>query len=299
MMNTIGKECAKKVKTEYVKVQRTRKGSRQFEYDKKFLSSCCSAVRNLHELNLYINHYKRDSDYKASVRKLCDRVKNMKTTEGLESDYGQLMFEGRMKFRRANQPKYEDNCYLMCFQTRILTFEVEDDEEKSGWRFGSKTDSNQENYIYIGSIKVTRMMVLMSDEQGTTPGTLKGHGTITINSMENMQINNQESFSVMVPLGEEMKELKGQFAKLIADASERPDDKHRMHDYHTNIPKHDIQMRDPQPPPKCGECNLYLFGLLFMGYKCETCKLCYHKDCFLKGQATDMYGMLPLISINY
>ena len=39
------------------------------------------------------------------------------------------MFEGRMKFRRANQPMFEDNCYLMCFQTRILTFEVEDDEE--------------------------------------------------------------------------------------------------------------------------------------------------------------------------
>ena len=115
MMNTIGKECAKKVKTEYVKVQRTKKGSRQFDYDKKFLASCCTAVRNLHELNLYINHYKRDSDYKASTRKLCDRVKNMKTTEGLESDYGQLMFEGRMKFRRANQPKFEDNCYLMCF----------------------------------------------------------------------------------------------------------------------------------------------------------------------------------------
>ena len=297
MMNTIAKEVSKKMKTDIQatkrrKKRRTKEEMCQFQRDYQFLRSCETAVSALHELNIYINSYKRDSDYKASVRKICEQIRNMRSTEGLESDYGQLMFEGKMKFKRENESKFTENCYLMCFHSRILIFEIEEPEEKSSaglWGFKKEDpyqSTSKENYVYIGSTKVTKNMVLLEDKESS-----KKEGILTIRIMENFQVNNQESFSVMVPQGKDYTELKKQFDDLVAKAVERPTtDKHRMHDYHTAIKKHDIEMKNPRAPPVCGECGLYIFGLLFMGYKCETCKKCYHKDCFLDGEADNRYG---------
>ena len=270
----------------------------QLDMDTQFLKSCDDAVKALHELNIYINTYKRDSDYKASVRKICDQIRNMQSTEGLESNYGQLMFEGRMKFKKETEQKYENNCYLMCFQHRILVFDIEEPEDKKRgileiFKQDSSYQHSKEFYVYISSIKVTQSMMCVSEESAGN----KDEGVITIRNMKNFVVDTQESFSVMVPRGEnnkELEELKKQFGKLIEDAMTRPTcDKHRMHDYHTAIQKHDIEIKNPKPPPRCAECNLYIFGLLFMGYRCETCKEVYHKECFMSGmEMSHIYGML-------
>ena len=302
-MNTIGKELSKKIKTDIAKMKRKKerfKRESQLQMDKKFLQSCEDAVKALHELNIYINSYKRDSDFKATVRKICDRMKNMTTTDGIESNYGQLLFEiPRTKFKKECDQRYEENCFLMCFQTRILIFEIEppEDEAKSYefWKKEASYQQNKESYVYISSIKVTNSMTLLSDEN---EGGRK-EGVITVRNSDNFQINAQESFNVMVPLGEadkngkykEFDALKKKFEELINEAMRRPDtDKHRMHDCHTAIRKHDIEIKSPKPPPLCGECGLYIFGTLFMGYKCETCQKCYHKECFLNGMDMGTYG---------
>ena len=74
MMNTIAKELSKKIKTDIKISKRKKKAveSSQFQKDYNFLRSCEQAVNALHELNMYINAYKRDSDYKASVRTICE-----------------------------------------------------------------------------------------------------------------------------------------------------------------------------------------------------------------------------------
>ena len=196
-----------------------------------------------------------------------------------------------MKFKRENETKFTDNCYLMCFHSRILIFEIEEPEEQGRGIFGLKRDDSYQStskdlYIYIGSTKVTKNMVLLEDTTSK-----KGEGIITIRIMENFQVNNQESFSVMVPQGIDYSELKKKFQDLVDKAVERPTtDKHRMHEYHTAIPKHDIEMKNPRAPPICGECGLYIFGLLFMGYKCESCNECYHNNCFLDGEADDIFS---------
>ena len=291
-MNTVGKECAKKIKQAEKKTKKSAAEKHQHKADIAFLKSSMEAVKSLHELNIYINAYKTDSDYMANVRKICEQIKNMRTTEGLESDYGQLEFEGRMKFKRETEPKFEENCYLMCFHSRILIFEIEEPEyEKSRWLFPTDSASSQatakENYVYIGSVKVNSKMALLTNEDNVN----RKDGILTINShTENFEINKQDSFSVAVSL-ERIDELKKKFQQLIDLASERPTSKHRMHEYHKNIPKHDINFKNPLPPPSCGECGLYIFGLLFTGYKCDTCNECYHKDCFIEGMPTVAYGM--------
>ena len=277
-MNTIGKECAKQVKTDLARGKKSTK-------NRKLLRSCMDAIRCLHELNIYINSYKRDCDYKASVRKVCEQIKNMRTTEGLESDYGQLVFEGKMKFKRENETKFEDNCYIMCFNTRILIFEIEPNQEKNSQQLKTYQNSARNYYVYIGSIKVTKSMILGEGESS------RREKAITIRTMENFSINNQESFSVMVP-NEDYDKLYENFQNLIDKAAPRPSEKHKMHEFHTAVAKHDIMIKNPQPPPACGECELYIFGLLFMGYKCETCGKCYHENCFLDGMEDLDFGKL-------
>ena len=287
-MNAIGRQVSKKIQNNIKESKQKRSYMKNFQFQKdfKFLRSCEVAVRAFHELNMYINAYQRDSDYKASVRKICKQIRNMRSTDGFESDYGQLMFEGRMKFKRENENKFTDNCYLMCFHSRILIFEIEEPENTGKGIFGLKRKSHQSTqkdlYVYIGASKVTHNMVLLEDRNSGK----KGEAIITIRVMDGFQLNDQESFSVMVPEGKPYNELLRKFQALVDKAVERPTtDKHRMHDFHTAIPKHHIEMKNPKPPPRCGECGLYIFGLLFMGYKCDTCNQCYHSYCFLDGEA--------------
>ena len=67
----------------------------------------------MHEVNTYINRYTKDAAYKESVRKLTDRITNMRETNALVSNYGQLMFDGPMKFKFAVDANYNSKAYLI------------------------------------------------------------------------------------------------------------------------------------------------------------------------------------------
>ena len=265
-MNTIGKECAKEVKE-----------GNNLNMTKKFLESCINAIKSLHELNIYINSYKKDCDYKEKVRILSDRIKNMEVTK-LESAYGRMLFHAKMSFRRLNEQKFQDNVYLLCFHSRILIFDIQPTKENViSMRLTHQVQS-KDIYVYKSFINVTDSMILMVEE-----GTNKKNGEIIIRTMNNFIPNNEESFSVKAGIGKELNILRDKFQDLIDSADQTSCPKHRDHKFNTSITKHDISFSNPLPPPTCGECGLYLFGLLFMGYKCQTCGKCYHETCFLKG----------------
>ena len=112
MLEAIGNHCFKQIKHHGRTILNTR-----------LLMSCDQALRCMHEINTYINRCKKDSEYIASVNLLCDRIEGMKSTKGLESKYGHLVFEGQMEFKCQNAKCY-NMCYLMCFQARILIFDI-------------------------------------------------------------------------------------------------------------------------------------------------------------------------------
>ena len=245
------------------------------EMNRHYLRSCETAIECMHEVNQYINRHKKDAEYKESVRKLTDRIKNMRDTSSLVSSYGQLMFDGPMKFKLQVDSKYNSKAYLMCFQSRILIFDVENNEQQ----YSSLKDS----YFYVRSIKVTSGMTLTMVED-------KKEGTITVLKHENFIPNNRESFNIKVPLGPELDELNSKFQLLIEKATFRPHSKHKLHDFEPVAPRHDINIRNPKPPPHCGECNRYLFGQIFTGYKCEQCDNYYHEYCFREGKNNPYYS---------
>ena len=268
MLFGIGQQISKQIKN-----------GRSTALNTHFLESCKEAITCMHELNTYINRFKKDSDYKDSVRKLTDRIRNMKSTAGLESDFGQLMFEGPMEFKMQNQTKYNDKCYLMCFQLRILIFDIENQEDDPS--------ALKDVYFYVESIEVSNKMNL-------TVAKVRRDWVITVQTHENFVINNRKSFNIKVELEQEMKELEKKFKNLLDKAAPRLCDKHRLHDFHTCLQQHDIDIRNPKAPPSCGECGLYLFGQIFMGYKCENCNCYYHEYCFIEGYPDPNLGKLHL-----
>ena len=267
MLTAVGKEISKEIKRGV-----------NVDTNRHFLKSCETAIECMHEVNTYINRYCKDATYKESVRKLTDRIKNMKNTNGLVSNYGQLMFDGPMNFKLLIDSKFNSKAYLMCFQARILIFDIESNEHQ--------TSSLKDNYFYMTSIKVTNGMSLTVKENEPK----KGEGIITVLKHENFIPNNRESFDIKVPMGPVLDELKSQFESLINKATFRPHSKHKLHDFELVAPKNDLNIRNPKPPPSCGECNLYLFGQIFTGYKCVQCECYYHEHCFRDGKEVLLYS---------
>ena len=266
MLLGIGKEVTKQI----------QKGV-SVKLNRSFLESLKKAILSMHEINTYINRFKKDSDYKASVRKLSDRITNMKTTKGLETDYGQLMFEGQVQFKMQNENRYNDKCYLICFQFRIMIFEIERHEEHHS--------THKDFYFFMDSIEVSNKMTYTVEEKG------KKEWIITVQTVDhNFVVINRKSFNIKVNLEQEKDELEAKFKDLLDKAAPRLCEKHRTHNYQTCLPDHDIDFRNPKPPPSSGECDLYLFGQIFMGYKCESCNCCYHEQCFITGSSDPDLG---------
>ena len=119
---TLGKELAKQIKS-----------SGPDEYLQRFLRSCNRAVEYMHEINNFINRYIRDTEYKSSIRKVSDRIRNMSESDiaNIDTKYGRLLIEGHMTFRKETDPSFNTKCYLMFFQYRMLAFEVQGKSNKN------------------------------------------------------------------------------------------------------------------------------------------------------------------------
>ena len=234
----------------------------------------------MHEVNTYINRYKKDQEYKESVRRISDRITSMSSTEGLESNYGKLIFEGPMAFKRQNENEYKDKCYLMCFQDRILAFETQTQEH---------TDSAlKDKYFFIDSVEVTYNMNVVVERK-------RKEAVITVQTFDKFIVCNRNSFNIKVNLRttkgqNELEELEGKFRNLISKKVPRPCPKHRVHVFEVCLSQPDIDIRVPTPPPTCGECNLYLYGQFFTGYKCKNCDCYYHEHCFIEGSPDPCLG---------
>ena len=127
------------------------------------LMSCQYAISAMHEINMFLNYYKRDMEYKASVRHLSYNITNMPTLIKLDTDYGKLEFEASVHFKKRKENKYY-NCLLLCFQFRIFVFTIEVVKTKGkGRAFGYKS-CKKENYVYSHSLEVNEMMTVMKQE---------------------------------------------------------------------------------------------------------------------------------------
>ena len=277
-MTTLAKELAKEIKS-----KGPDKNLQQFLY------SCDKAVDCMHEVSNFVNRYIRDTEYRASVRKFTDKIRNMGSDDmkTLDTKYGRLMIEGQMTFKKEIENNYSHKCYLMFFQRRLFTFKIENECNKTfrgGWFGGSFCDETKNTYCYRDSIPITNSMSINVEKYPE-------FSIMTVCNLRDFIPVNQESFSVKIKDEKSLEELKEKIQKLIEDASPRPIDDHQGHEFSPFIKHHELRIvEDPKLPPKCAICRHYLFGQLLCGYKCDTCTSIYHEYCFLEGKANDLYG---------
>ena len=278
-MVTLGKELAKQIKS-----------SGPDEYLQRFLRSCNRAVEYMHEINNFINRFIRDTEYKSSIRKVSDRIRNMSELEiaNIDTKYGRLMIEGHMTFKKETDPNFNSKCYLMFFQYRMLAFEVQGKPNKNmfWYMFANKdtsSDDTKDNYDFLTSIPITSSMTITIDKQAEG-------GIMSVNNMRDFLPIANESFKLKFKEMKTLEELKGKIEKLIVNASPCPSHEHSGHEFVPFMKHHIVNIADPRPTPKCGSCKHFLFGQLLFGYHCKTCDSIYHEKCFLEGEANELYG---------
>ena len=82
----------------------------------------------------------------------------------------------------------------------------------------------------------------------------------------------------------EREEIEKKFQNIIQQRLVKPCDQHETHQYELWVPASFLDIQNQQPPPTCGLCNMYLFGIIFPGYYCKTCSKFYHHKCFTDGK---------------
>jgi hypothetical protein len=276
-LTTLGKELAKEIKSDGTN-----------KHLQRFLRSCDKAVDCMHEVSNFVNRYIRDTEYRASLRKFTDKIRNMDSDalKTLDTKYGRLILEGQMTFKKVIENSYNQKCYLMFFQQRLFTFKIENEGNKTflGSLFGGHCDETKNTYFYRDSIPITSSMNINVEKYPE-------FSIMTVCNLRDFIPVNHESFCVKIKDEKTLNELKEKIQKLIDDASPRPIDDHQGHQFSPFIKHHLLEIsEDPKSPPKCSSCRHYLFGQLQCGYKCDTCTSIYHENCFLEGAANNLYG---------
>ena len=273
MLDAIGKEIIEGIR------ENKHRHYQKYRID-QILSSVNDAIKCMHYLNTFIFRYKAEFEYKDGIRRLADRIVGMKDISKLESDYGRLMFEGPMMFKKRNYNDYMENAYLICFQFRILVLEI--GIEQGSWSNSALIDA----YYYVASIKVSDKMTVAEDKANKQEGIIR---VVTYN--KDFTLNYQKRFDVKVNLGQELIQLKQKFESLIGKVTPNLTGEHMSHEFIPYI-SNDIDISKPKAPPSCGKCNHYLVGL-FMGYKCVECDGYYCEQCFINGETeSEVYGKI-------
>ena len=248
----IGKECRKEI----IK-------TKDFKVYEDFYESTIGAVKALTEVNIAINSYKRDWDYKKKMDALISRIKDDHIKEEFDAEFGPLKRHGQMKFKRLKDRKFQENYHLMFFRFQILVFEIQEENFRSKWKSG-----NLAAEPYLVHRKSIDMAKTVSEyDQASKILTIK-----VLN--DDMSVNNDKSFNIIVPpkLNDDLKDF-------INSAITRTTKNHQTHAFNASVPKYD-PFDETSPSPMCGRCGLLIFGLLFRGYNCKKCNKYFHQQCF-------------------
>ena len=105
---------------------------------------------------------------------------------------------------------------------------------------------------------------------------------------DDFSLNQHESFNIYGFPDQDIEHVESAIEEHIYNTNREPPKKHAGHTFY---PIKDYPAIDSQDPPKCGECGLFVFGLLFLGYRCDQCEKHYHEMCFKDGNVKISPGM--------
>ena len=254
-----------------------------------FLATAIDAIKVLTNVTRSINRYINDYEYQMNIRRLGNQIKNKEIANGLETKYGPLLFNGRMRFKRLQDQDLKNNYYIMCFKFTILIFEIESITENFLIKWLSASDQAMPslNHVDTISIRNTKNTVLMVPD---------GTCTATVQVLDDdFSLNQHESFHIYGFPGQDIASVKTTIDNIIHNNDQRPLDEHMNHKFEPIL---DAAAINNQSPPECGRCRMFVFGLLFLGYRCHTCNQYYHEECFLIEKFIPSRGIFNISTMN-
>ena len=240
---------------------------------KSFSVSLKHAVDSTHDINKYINYYIKDMEKRTIIRNIQDDIGSYIQ---LGETHGTLKLDLSVDYKKRHRHRYK-RCRLLCFQLKIFVFQVEKISSgiKEKFTFKCKT-ANKMEYVYVEAIDVTGRMTLKSEKTCSKLSVIIWNDDFTE--------NRRDSFIIKASSVKEREYIESKIQKLIQKQLAKPCDQHLTHDYELCSPLDCIDIKHPEAPPICGLCNMYLFGIIFPGYKCRTCDKYYHHKCFTEGK---------------
>ena len=190
-----------------------------------FLATSIDAIKVLKNVTQSIDRYMNDYEYQMSIRRLGNQIKNKDIANGLETKYGPLLFNGRMRFKRLQDQDLKNNYYIMCFKFTILIFEIESMKENFLIKWLSASDQAMPslNHVDTISIRDTKNTVLMVPD---------GTCTATVQVLDDdFSLNQHESFHIYGFPGQDIESVKTTMNDIIHNNHEKPSAKHMDHKF--------------------------------------------------------------------
>ena len=254
---------------------------------KSFLSDAIDAIKTLNNVNLSVTRYIKDYDYKMIIRRLGNQIESKDIADGLETKYGPLLYNGRMRFKRLKQQELKENYYLMIFKFTILIFEVVENRKANFMvKWLSAEDQAMPSLTHVDTISIrdTRNTILVVPDS-------RGIATVQVLD-DDFSLNQHESFNIYGFPGQDIQSVQATIEEIINNTHLRPSSKHTGHKFQPI----DAAAVDHQKPPECGQCGMFVYGLVFLGYRCDDCNRTYHEKCFVSEDAKAPLGMISNIS---
>ncbi|KAG5896470.1 hypothetical protein JTB14_005853 [Gonioctena quinquepunctata] len=196
----------------------------------------------------YINEAARDSEHLDVINKLQETITewNLSLNQKL-SDYGRLVKDGSLKIKAHDDQKTRSR-YVFIFNKCILIC-----KQLKGNQFAFRDLINIADY----HIEEIHNRPILNKEARTSY------------QFYLVKNDNRLVYTILV----RTMELKEQIIKAISEALEN------LHPKALQRTSHHFDLQTFVQPEKCLHCSKYLKGLIYQGYKCNTCGICAHKGC--------------------
>ncbi|XP_060526932.1 protein vav isoform X2 [Cylas formicarius] len=196
----------------------------------------------------YINEAARDSEHLNVINNLQETIVEWQHDADLKlSDYGKLIKDAELKIKAHDDQKTRnryvfvfDKCILICKQLRSNQFAFRDILNIADYH----VDEIHNRAILNKDARWSYHFLLVKNDHRMVY-------TIFVRSLE----------------------LKQQIIKAVNDALDN------IHPKSLTRTNHNFDMNTFLNPVQCLHCSKYLKGLIYQGYKCNSCNIAVHKQC--------------------
>ncbi|XP_040564399.1 uncharacterized protein [Lepeophtheirus salmonis] len=242
----------------------------------KIVQRCMKAKTAMDDVLDYVNFSVGENANKRIIRDLGSQLSQLKISpEDLASDFGSLVFEGKILHKWEKDKKYT-NRYMVCMQKLILICHIHNGR---GNKIMYTPIRELELHLYDPRLRfnVLETMDSTGDQSLSLTVVITDNNRSPLGDSFNLKCRTTSSYDIL------KKTLENLFKSSRISSKFHP---RHTHDYEI----HEVT-GDFKKPRVCGleKCSSILSGQFVVGVYCKTCKKYYHNHCFVTNSPETPY----------